>query len=126
MAGWASGIAWTLALIAAAYAASLALRAEGSAVDAAAPLYAAGLLLVAELAYWSLELRAVGREDAVALARRVVALAAVVVASLALGAFVVVVTVVPLGGGLAWDVVGVAAAAATLAILARLARSTSA
>lgn len=119
--GSTDGIAWTLALLAGAYAAALAARGADS-VDPAAPLVGAGVLVLAELAFWSLERRGPGYEEARVLARRIAVLGALALLSLALGAFLVVVTAAPLGGGLAWDAVGVAAAAATLAIVARLAR----
>jgi hypothetical protein len=99
---------------------------DDATLDAGAPLYAAGLLILAELAYWSLELRGPGREEPRVVVRRLAALGALAFLSLVLGAFVVVVTTAPLGGGLLWDIVGVAAAAATLAILARLARGATA
>jgi hypothetical protein len=123
--GSTSGVAWTLALVAAAYATALAVRGADN-VDAGAPLVGAGLLMVAELAYWSLERRGPGYEEARVVVRRLAALGALACLSLVLGAFVVVVTAAPLGGGLAWDAVGVAAAGATLAIVAWLARRTSA
>jgi hypothetical protein len=123
-AGWTSGIAWTLALVGAAYAVALAAR-GADAVDAAAPLVGAGLLLLAELAYWSLELRGPGYEERRVVARRLGALAALAFLSVVLGAFVVVLTAAPLGGGLAWDAIGVAAAAGTLAIVAWLAHRTT-
>jgi hypothetical protein len=123
-AGWRGGIAWTLASVAAAYATGLAVR-DAQSVDPGAPLFGAGLLLLAELAYWSLERRGPGYEEPRVVARRLAALGGLGVLSLVLGAFVVVVTAAPLGGGLAWDVVGVAAAGATLAIVAWLARQTT-
>lgn len=122
--GWAAGIAWTLVLLAGEYAGALAAN-DQTVVDPGAPLYAAGLLLLAELAYWSLELRGRGREEHRVVVRRLTALGALAFGSVVLGAFVVVVTAAPLGGGLVWDVIGVGAAAGTLAILARLARRQS-
>jgi hypothetical protein len=119
--GWTSGVAWSLAILAGDYALALSLR-DDDLIDAAAPLYGAGLLALAELAYWSLELRGPGREEPRVAIRRATALGAVIVLSAVVGSFVVVVTASPFGGGLAWDAVGVAAAACTLAILAWLAR----
>ena len=118
---WPSGIAWALALLGTSYATALAGRGEVP-VDAAAPLYAGGLLLVAELSYWSLELRGSRREEPGAMLRRLVALTALASLSVAVGGFVVLVTAAPAGGGLAWDAIGIAAVAATLAIVAVLAR----
>lgn len=123
-AGWRSGIAWTLVLVAAAYATGLAVRGDDT-VDPGAPLFGAALLVLAELAYWSLERRGPGYEEPGVVMRRLAALGGLGFLSLVLGAFVVVVTAAPLGGGLAWDVVGVAAAGATLAIVAWLARRTA-
>ena len=119
--GWTSGVAWTLALLAAEYALALSVGDDRS-VDAAAPIYAAGLLLLAELSYWSIELRIGGREDAALMLRRLGALAALAVVSVALGTVVIAATAVSLRTGLLWDALGAAAAVATLAIVARLAR----
>ena len=49
---------WVLALAGAQYATFLVLR--ESSIDGYAPIFAAGLLLVAELAYWSIERRVPG------------------------------------------------------------------
>ena len=119
--GWTAGVAWTLVLLAAEYAAALAVR-NASDVDAGAPLVGAGLLVLAELGFWSIELRGPGYEERRVVARRLGALGVVAFLSVLLGAFVVVLTAAPLGGGLAWDAVGIAAAAGTLAIVAWLAR----
>jgi hypothetical protein len=120
--GWASAIPAALVLLATEYVIGIGTGGHEDVLEPAAPLVAGGLLLVAELAYWSLELRGPGREERTVLLRRLVALAVLSVLAVALGSFVVVVTAAPLGGGLAWDVVGVAAAAATLAVVAVLAR----
>lgn len=120
--GWPALLPWPVALLGGAYVASLELRPDDGAIDAAAPVYGAALLLLAELAYWSLELRGPGREERRLVARRAAALAGLALLSLLLGALVVTVTAVPLGGGAAWDAVGVAAAAAALALIVHLAR----
>jgi hypothetical protein len=120
--GSASGVAWTLALLAGEYALALTLGGGDDGVDAAAPFYAAGLLLLAELAYWSIELRVPGRTDRALTLRRLAALGGLAVASIAVGTFVVAATAVSLSSGLVWDAIGAAAAVATLAILARLAQ----
>ena len=120
--GWASGVAWTLALLAGEYALGLTVGDGDDGVDAAAPFYAAGLLLLAELSYWSIELRVPGRVDGRLTLRRLGALAGLALASIGLGTFVVAATAVSLSSGLLWDAIGAAAAVATLAILAQLAR----
>ena len=120
--GWRTAVAWTLALLAAGYALSLSLGPERATIDAAAPVVAATLLVVGELAYWSLELREPGRWEGRLLARRLALLGAVALVSLALGSMVVVVTSLEAGGGLGLTFLGVGAAVATFAILAGLAR----
>ena len=121
--GWPLPIGAALLLLAAQYAAALALL--DAAVDPAAPLYAAGLLLVGELSYWSLELRAPGREETRVLARRLALLVALTLVAGALGVFVLAVTSASVGGGVVWDSVGIAAAVGVFAIIARLARQQS-
>lgn len=121
LAGWPSAIAWTLALLGAEYAASVAVG-PADAINGAAPLYATGLLVLAELAYWSLELRGARREDARGVARRLAALVVLAFASLVLGSLVVLATAVPIGGSLVLDILGVAAATGALAVVALLAR----
>jgi hypothetical protein len=88
-------------------------------LDEAAPLVAAALLLCAELATWSLELRfRVALEPALRLARaRAVAL--LVFAGLAASSLVLVVAAAPVGSGLAWAVLGCAAALVAVAVAAR-------
>ena len=78
--------------------------------------------MLAELAYWSLELGRAGREETSVLSLRAATLGVLALLSVVLGAIVVAVTALPFGGGLAWDALGVTAAAATLAILALLRR----
>jgi hypothetical protein len=62
-----------------------------------------------------------GFEEGRVVVRRLGALGALAFLSVLLGSFVVVLTAAPIGGGLAWDTVGVAAAGGTLAIVAWLA-----
>ena len=120
--GWTAAVAWALALLAAGYALSLSLGPERATIDTAAPVVAAVLLAVAELAYWSLELRDPGSWEGPLLARRAGVLGVLVLVSLALGSVVVVFTTLEAGGGVALTAVGVAAAVATFGILAGLAR----
>jgi hypothetical protein len=124
--GWPTAVAWALALLASGYALSLSLGPDRATIDAAAPVVAAGLLVVAELAYWSLELRDPGRWEGPLLGRRLAVLGALALVSLALGSVVVVFTTLETGGGVGLTVLGVAAAVATLAILAGLARRAAA
>ncbi len=115
-------VAPSVLLVAAGYAATLVVRDAGT-LDAAAPLVACALLLVAELAYWSVELRGAGRAERRVLLRRLGALVALAAVSLALAAGVLAATAIPFGGGLAWNIVGVAAAAGAAALIAGLARA---
>jgi hypothetical protein len=118
-------VAPALVLVAGGYAAKLAVR-DAGALDGAAPLVGCALLLVAELAYWSVELAGAGRQERPVLLRRLAALLGLAAAALVLGSAVLAAAALPLGGGLAWDVVGVAAAAAALALIARLAAAPAA
>jgi hypothetical protein len=111
-------VAWALALLGAEYAAWLSL--DGGPVDTRSPLYAAGLLLVAELAYDGLE-RGLVRAPLDLVARRGAVLVSLVVASIALGALVLAVSAIPLGQSVVLTAVGVAAAAVALALVSRLA-----
>jgi hypothetical protein len=112
-------IAWSLALLGGAYAVRLAL--DGGDVDTLAPLEAAGLLLVAELAYDGLE-RPVARVPASLVARRLAVVAALAAGTVVLGVAILAIAAIPLGGGVALTAVGVASAAVAFAVLARLAR----
>jgi hypothetical protein len=87
-------------------------------LDDGAPLVGAGLLLCAELATWSLDLRfRVALEPALRLQRaRAVGLLAF--AGLAAASLVVVVAATSAGGGLAWAVLGSAAAVGAIALAA--------
>ena len=113
-------VAPALVLVAGGYAAKLAVR-DAGALDGAAPLVGCALLLAAELAYWSVELAGAGREERPVLLRRLAAMLGLAAGALVLGSAVLAAAALPLGGGLLWDVVGVAAAAAALALIARLA-----
>jgi len=95
---------------------------EGGALDERAPVVAAALFLVAELAYWSLELRDAVADEPGAYARRLALVAALGLGALAVGAGLL--AVVDAGGGIGLEVVGAVAAVAALAIVALAARRT--
>jgi hypothetical protein len=105
------------------YAVELAL--DDAPIDLAAPAIAVGLLLTAELAYWSLdESERIPGDPGDGLRR------AAVVGLLGVAAFVVSSALLVLADGirargLALDIVGAAAAVAALAAIALLARETS-
>jgi hypothetical protein len=118
--GRAGLVAAGLVVVLAGYAASVVAR-DSAALDPAAPLVGGTLLVVAELAYWSVELRGKESESRSVLVRRLAMLAALTAGAVGLGAGVLAATALPLGGGLVWNLVGVAAAVAALALIARLA-----
>jgi hypothetical protein len=118
--GRAGLVAPGLVVVFAGYATSVVAR-DSAALDPAAPVVGGALLVVAELAYWSVELRGKEPEERSVVVRRLATLAALAAGAVALGAGVLAATALPLGGGLVWNVVGVAAAVAALALIARLA-----
>lgn len=109
-----------VAFLGAGYAALLGF--EGGGLDLAAPLLAAALLLVAELAYWSLELRGrVAGEPGTAL-RRAALLAGLLFLALASGTALLALVDGLAAGGAAVDAVGAAAAIGAVALLLVAAR----
>jgi hypothetical protein len=109
---------WPLVVLAGAYAWKLG---DGG-LDQWAPVYAGGLLAIAELAYWSVELRGRARDTERLTERRLALIAALALLSVAAGGLVLAATSVRIGGGVAADLVGAAAAVVALAVVAALAR----
>jgi hypothetical protein len=107
-----------LVLLGGGYALYLAIETET--VDPWAPVYAAGLLVLAELAYASVEHQA-APDEAAMLARRVATMVALAVGAVVLGTILLATASVGSGGGLAVHALGAVAAAAALALLALLA-----
>ena len=98
---------------------------EGDALDTRAPVVAAALLAVAELGYWSLELRRpVAAEPGTSL-RRLGLLAALLGGVVAVGVVLLVLVESVSAGGPAVDLLGAVAAVGALALLALAARRTS-
>ncbi|HEY7729378.1 MAG TPA: hypothetical protein VH950_00585 [Gaiellaceae bacterium] len=122
-AGWPSAIPVALALLGAEYAVFLGV--DGIAVDARAPLVAAALLMTAELAYWSLELRAAIAEEAGAIARRVAFVTLLALLGMLLGAVMLALVDAAGGEGLWLEALGAAAALAALVLVLGLARRTA-
>jgi hypothetical protein len=116
---WATLVAWSLAMLGAEYGAWLTQR--GADVDTRAPLYAAGLLLTAELAFDGLE-RAVVRSEPEVTAWHGLRLVVLAIGAVAVGTVVLAAATIPVGGGVALTALGVAAATLTFALIARLAR----
>jgi hypothetical protein len=118
--GHAEAAPWAALCGGAAYA--VAVLFHGSRVDGGAPLVAAGLLLCAELAAWSVaERHRMSLERAVVLGR-VSALAALGLGGLVAAALVVGLAAAPTGAGLGWTLIGAAAAVMAVAVVTRLAR----
>ena len=86
-------------------------EAEGSRLDRLAPAYAAGLLLVAELAFWSIESRVPAWSDPELVIWRLARLALACAGAAVLGAVVIAdASAASGGGGLFLETLGVAAA----------------
>ena len=116
------GIPLAIALIGCEYVALIGFEAD--ALDTSAPLVAGALVAVAELAYWSLELRRPVVDEAGTYLRRIALLAALVLGVVGLGVGVMTLVEAIAAGGIAVDIFGAAAALAALALLARAARRT--
>ena len=117
----ASVFPFGIAGVGAAYALLLALRSGD--VDPRAPAVAALLFVATELGYWSLQTSA-ARSERAAVARRILALAVAAFSTALVGSLVLGLTT-GVGGGVALEAVGVAAAALTAAAIALLASRAS-
>ena len=91
-------------------------------VDPWTPVYAAGFLLAAELAWWSIEPRVPAWWDADVLGRRLLAIAGCCVGGALLAALVVLAAGAPLHGGVTLELIGVAAAVTAIGVVAAVAR----
>jgi hypothetical protein len=111
-------VPWVLLALGAATAASFADGGD----PARSPLFAAGLLAVGELSYWSLETRLSRPAASGIAARRLALLSGLVAGSIAIGAVLVSVARIDAGGGLALEAAGVAAAVALAAAVFALSR----
>ena len=111
-----AAIPFAIALLASPYVAILALETDG--LDTAAPALAGALYLVAELAYWSLELRGHIADEAGTYLRRAAVLLGLVLTTVALGTGLLVVVEVVAARGAAVDVLGTVAAVGAIALLA--------
>jgi hypothetical protein len=117
---WRAPVGLGLTLLGAQYAVLFA--GHGSSLDEATPIYAAGLLLVAELAYWSLERRVAAWTEEGLLLRRLAHLIGVCSAAAVVAALVLVAAASGGGGGVALEALGAAAAVGTVAVVALLVR----
>lgn len=116
---WAIGFA--LVALGGTYAVLFA--AEGTRLDRVAPAYAAGLLLVAELAFWSIESRIAAWTDPEVVIWRLARLALACIGAAVLGAIVIAdAAAASGGGGLLLETLGVAAAIGALIVVTVLLR----
>jgi hypothetical protein len=111
---------FVLVILAAEYLTAEAVR--WPAIDPATPLYAGGLLILAETASWSLEPHWPSRADPDMGRRRALRLAGMAFGAIALDRALLWVAAVPVASGLVLTAVGVVAATGSLALVAVLAR----
>ncbi len=116
----APAIPVAIALLGAEYVAILGF--ESDALDEQAPLVAGALLAVAELAYWSLELRGLVVDEPGTYVRRIALLALLVLGVVGFGTVVLAVVEAVGAGGVALDVLGAVAALGALGLVALAAR----
>jgi len=110
-----------VAVLVAEYGLSLYHRQGGGPFDGRAPLFAAGYLLLAELANWSREANPLVRDETPVLAARLALLGATTALAAALGALVLVTAELPLVGAVARLALGLLAAVTAIAVAAALA-----
>jgi hypothetical protein len=113
---WPILIPAAVCVLATPYVAALGFEIDG--IDTRAPLVAALLFAVAELAYWSLELRGTLADEPGTYLRRVALLAGLAVATIAGGTVVLAVVGAIAARGTAIDLLGAAAAIGAIALLA--------
>jgi hypothetical protein len=113
---WPIVIPAAVCVLATPYVAALGFEIDG--LDTRAPLLAALLFVVAELAYWSLELRGMLADEPGTYLRRVALLAGLAVATIAGGTVVLAVVGAIAAQGTAIDLLGAAAAVSAIALLA--------
>lgn len=117
---WSALIPVALVLVGGIYAAQLAI--DDAPLDAASPVAAVGLMVTAELAYWSLEERDHVQGQAGSGFRRAVFVAVLGVGTLLVASMLLVLVDAVRTKGLALDLLGAAAAAAALFTIVIVAR----
>jgi hypothetical protein len=121
---WSAALAVGVALLGAQQAVRLALGPD--ALDSWTPLVAGALLLVAELAWWSIEPRVPAWSQPALASRRLLTVLVACAAASAVSAVVLVASGAPLRGGVGLELVGILAATAAVAVVAFVARKPSA
>ena len=118
--GWSTLIPAAIVVVGGVYATQLAIDDAG--LDGAAPVFAAGLLVTAELAYWSLEESECVRGDAGDGLRHAAFVAALGVGALLVASLLLALVDAVSTRGLAIDLLGTVAAAAALFAVVFVAR----
>lgn len=118
--GWTPLVPVALVLVGGVYAAQLVV--DDAPLDVAAPAFAAGLLVAAELAYWSLDERERVRRERGDDLRHLAYVAGLGVAAVLVAAALLATADVVRARGLGVDVAGAAAAALALLVIAFVAR----
>lgn len=113
-------LGWALAALGGEYAVLFA--AEGSVLDELTPVYAGAFVLVAELAFWSIERRVPAWSEPGLVERRLAYLGGSSAGAAAVAGLVLVIAAASGGGGAALEAIGVAAAIGALVLVAVLAR----
>jgi hypothetical protein len=113
--GWSALIPVALGAVGSWY--GLQLAVDDAPLDLAAPLVAAGLVVTAELAYWSLEEREHVEAEGGATLHRLAYVVALVVGTFVVAALLLMLVDGVRTSGLAIDLLGAAAAAAVLAVV---------
>jgi hypothetical protein len=118
-------LGWGLAALGGEY--GVLFTAEGRALDELTPLYAGALVLVAELAFWSIERRVSAWSEPTLVERRLARLATTTIGAAGVAAVVIVAAAASSGGGgIALEAIGVAAAIGALALVAVLVQRSAA
>ena len=118
---WPGALGLGLAALGSEYAVLFA--AEGSTLDGLTPVYAAGLLLVAELAFWSIERRVAAWSEPTALEWRLARLGVACLGAASVAALATLSSAAATGGGgVVLESFGVGAAIGSVVILALLMR----
>jgi hypothetical protein len=118
---WSAGVTFAVALLGAEQAVWLARGPE--ALDPWTPLYAGAFLLVAELAWWSLEPRVPAWAERGTAPRRLLTVLLACAGGSIVAALVVIAAGLPIHGGFGLELAGVLAATAALAVVAAVART---
>ena len=113
-------LGWGLAALGGEYAVLFA--AQGQALDELTPVYAGAFVLVAELAFWSIERRIPAWSEPGLTEWRLAYLFGISAGAAAISAVVLVLAAASGGGGVALEAIGVAAAIGALVLVALLVR----